>query len=51
MEFLKWYSAIVVSWFMAVNILNPANGYALLGGLIFIPIMIFLWKIIIEKKI
>jgi hypothetical protein len=51
MEFLKWYSALVISWFALVAVLLPSNGYAFLGGLMFVPVSIFLWKIILDKKI
>lgn len=51
MEFLKWYSAMIMSWFTITAIFVPTNVYAFIGGIIFIPITIFLWKIIIDKKL
>lgn len=50
MEFLKWYSGIVLGFTTIVCLLDPSSP-AFLGGVMFVPIAVYAWKIIIDKKI
>ncbi len=48
MEFLKWYSPIVVTWATLLNVPNAARSYVVL---VFIPIAYFLWRNIHDSDI
>ena len=50
MKFLLWYSAIVVSLSAILCLFASEDTYEFIGGLIYVPVVVYLWKQILAEN-
>lgn len=51
MNFLKYYSSAFTTLAVVLCLFTPEDTYEFIGGLLFVPVAIFLWLIAINYNI